>query len=74
MIASVAAEAVQGGCRMTTMMKKTPSTPAEAWRSPRVNDQGEDNCGASASTTATTTTVVKATAMVAVTTNKETWR
>ena len=56
-----------------TMMTKTPSTPAEAWRSPSIDKQGKDNCSASASTAATTTTVVKVTAMAAVTTNKETW-
>ncbi len=72
MIASVAAEAAQGGCMTTTMMTKTPSMPAEARRSPSVGDRGKDNCGASTSTAATTTTVVKATAMVATRTNKET--
>jgi hypothetical protein len=56
-----------------TMMTKTPSKPAEARRSPSVNDRGKDNCSASVSTAATTTTVVKVTATAAVTTNKETW-
>jgi hypothetical protein len=73
MIASTAAaaEVAQGGC-MTMTMTKTPSTPAEAWRSPSIDKQGKDNCSALASTAATTTTVVKVTAMAAVTTNKET--
>jgi hypothetical protein len=71
--ASAAAEVAQGGCTTMTMMTKTPSTPAEARRSPSVDDGGEDNCSASASTAATRTTVVKVTAMAAVTTNKETW-
>ncbi len=73
MIASAAAEAAQGGCTTMTMMTKTPSKPAEARRSPSVNDRGKDNCSASVSTAATTTTVVKVTATAAVTTNKETW-
>ena len=73
MIASVAAEVAQGGCTTMTMMTKTTSTPAEAWRSPNVDDQGKDNCGALTSTAATTTTVMKATAAAAMTTNKETW-
>jgi hypothetical protein len=57
----------------TTMMTKTPSMPAEAQRSPSVDDQGKDNCGTLASKAATITTAVKATATAAVTTNKETW-
>ena len=73
MIASAAAEAAHGGCTTMAMMTKTPSTPAEARRSPSVDDQGEDNCSASVSTAATTTTVVRVTVMAAVTTNKETW-
>ncbi len=71
--ASATPEVVQGGCTTMTMMTKTPSTPAEARRSPSVNNQGKDNCSASASTAATTTTVAKVTAMAAVTTDKETW-
>ncbi len=73
MIASGAAEAVQGGCTTMTMMTKTPSTPAEARRCPRINNRGKDNCSALVSMAATTTTAVKVTAMAAVTTNKETW-
>ena len=42
-------------------------------RSPSINDQGKDNCGASALTAATTATVAKATVTVAATTKKVTW-
>lgn len=73
MIASAAAAAAQGGCTTMAMMTKTPSTPAEARRSPRINDRGKDNCSALVSTAATTTTAMKVTATAAVTTNKETW-
>ena len=73
MIASAAAEAAQGGCTTMTMMTKTPSTPAEARRSPSVDNRGKDNCIALVSTAATTTTLVKVTGTTAVTTNKETW-
>ena len=52
------------------MMTKTQSTPTVAQRSPSVDDQGKDNCGALASTAATKTTVVKVTLMAAVTRNK----
>jgi hypothetical protein len=59
-------------CRCHSMTAM-PSTTAEGRRSPNVNDRGEDNYGASASTAATTVMVAKVTATAMVTRKKETW-
>ena len=55
-------------------MTAAPSTTAEGRRSPNVNDQGDNNYGASASTAATAAIVAKVTATAMVTRKKETWR
>ena len=59
-------------CRCHSMTAM-PSTTAEGRRSPNVNDLGEDNYGASASTAATKVTVAKMTTTAMVTRKKETW-
>ena len=49
------------------------STLAKGQRSQSINDQGKDNCNASALMAAMTRTVAKATVTDAATTKKETW-